>query len=166
MGTNARRHRRFWIQLLLLVAICFGSGLAYQPLRQWYQDRDKSDLEIVSEQGQLVKRYKVEVVDTPEARARGLMFRQKGELSRHQGMFFIFPDEAARSFWMKNTYIGLDIIYFDANCKLVSLHQNVPPLNEVPRPSGAPAQYVLELIAGTAAMDGLAVGQRCKLLPK
>jgi uncharacterized membrane protein (UPF0127 family) len=166
MGTNARKHRRFWFQLLFLVALCFGSGIAYQPLSQWYQDRDKSDLEILSEQGLTLKRYKVEVVDTPESRARGLMGRQAGELARHQGMFFIFPDASPRSFWMKNTYIALDIIYFDADCKLISLHQNVPPLNELPRPSGGPAQYVLELIAGTSSMDGLAVGQRCKLSRK
>jgi uncharacterized membrane protein (UPF0127 family) len=105
-------------------------------------------------------RYAVEVADDEEERARGLMFRD--ELQQDRGMLFIHEVEGPQSYWMKNTRIPLDILYFDNARKLVSQKRDVPPctLGDAcpPYPSDAPARYVLELNAGEAARIGLTDG--------
>ena len=88
------------------------------------------------------------------------MFRPS--LGDDHGMLFIFPSEARRSFWMKNTRIPLDIFYFDEDLKLVSVSENTPPCRtqRCPSyPSAAPAKYVLELNAGMAAKLGVQTGE-------
>ncbi|HEU4992215.1 MAG TPA: DUF192 domain-containing protein [Luteimonas sp.] len=105
-------------------------------------------------------RYSVEVADDEEERARGLMFRD--QLAADHGMLFIHEEEGPQSYWMKNTRIPLDILYFDNARKLVSQKRDVPPCTLgdrcPPYPSDAPARYVLELNAGEAARLGLADG--------
>jgi uncharacterized membrane protein (UPF0127 family) len=105
-------------------------------------------------------RYSVEVADNDEERTRGLMFRD--QLAEGHGMLFIHDEEGPQAYWMKNTRIPLDILYFDNARKLVSQKRDVPPctLGDAcpPYPSDAPARYVLELNAGEAARIGLADG--------
>lgn len=110
------------------------------------------------------ERFSVELATTGEAQALGLMFRE--ELPDDRGMLFIFPVEAMRSFWMKNTRIPLDIFYFDRELRLVSVAENARPCR-TPRcpgyPSAGPAMYVLELNAGKAAELGVQKGDRLEL---
>lgn len=98
------------------------------------------------------KRYQVEIADDDAKRARGLMFRDT--LADGTGMLFIHDREEPQAYWMKNTRIPLDILYFDNALKLVSQQRNVPPCsagNACPSyPSHRPARYVLELNAGEA----------------
>ena len=105
-------------------------------------------------------RYSVEVADDEAERARGLMFRDV--LPEGHGMLFIHEREEPQAYWMKNTRIALDILYFDSHLKLVSQQRDVPPCSAgdrcPPYPSRAPAQYVLELNAGQAARLGLQDG--------
>lgn len=97
-------------------------------------------------------RYSVEVAQTDSERARGLMFRDS--MPRDHGMIFIHESERTLSYWMKNTHIPLDIFYFDAHHRLVSVSRNTPACNLgnacPPFPSEGPALYVLELNAGIA----------------
>jgi len=82
-------------------------------------------------------------------------------MAQDHGMLFIFVNEAPRSFWMKNTRIPLDIIYFNSALELVSIAANTRPCRvaQCPGyPSEGPAQYVLELNAGMATELGLAAG--------
>lgn len=98
------------------------------------------------------QRFTVELAETSEKQALGLMFRDS--LADDHGMLFLFPAEARRSFWMKNTRIPLDIFYFDADLRLVSVAENAQPCRTArcpSYPSTGPAQYVLELNAGKAA---------------
>lgn len=99
------------------------------------------------------QRYTVEIADDNDERARGLMFRD--ELATGTGMLFIHDSEEPEAYWMKNTKIPLDILYFDNARKLVAQQRDVPPCsagNACPTyPSNAPARYVLELNAGEAA---------------
>ncbi|WP_202845361.1 DUF192 domain-containing protein [Luteimonas saliphila] len=113
------------------------------------------------------KRYVVEVADDDAERARGLMFRDA--LAQGHGMLFIHDREEPQAYWMKNTRIALDILYFDDELKLVSQQRDVPPCsagNACPSyPSGAPARYVLELNAGEAARLQLQEGARMRISP-
>ena len=103
--------------------------------------------------------FSVDLADTRAKQTLGLMFRE--EMPQDHGMLFIFPNEAPRSFWMKNTRIALDILYFDAEHKLVSASLDTPPCRtpSCPSyPSKAPAKYVLELNAGRASELGVELG--------
>jgi len=98
------------------------------------------------------KRFMVELAETQEKQALGLMFRDT--MPDDHGMLFLFPVESMRSFWMKNTKISLDIFYFDEDLRLVSVSENTPPCRSQrcpAYPSTGPAKYVLELNAGKAA---------------
>jgi len=112
-------------------------------------------------------RYAVEIADDNAERARGLMFRDQMEAGR--GMLFIHDREEPQAYWMKNTRIPLDILYFDDARVLVSQQRDVPPCsagNACPSyPSDAPARYVLELNAGEAEKLGLQDGSELTLGP-
>lgn len=111
------------------------------------------------------ERFTVELALTRQQQARGLMFRD--QLPKDAGMLFIFNNEVPRSFWMKNTRIPLDILYFDAELLLVSLVENARPCVADPcpaYPSSGPAQYVLELNAGRAGQLGVTPGDQLRLL--
>ena len=105
-------------------------------------------------------RFSVEIADDDAERARGLMFRD--EMAADHGMIFVHDAEEPQAYWMKNTRIPLDILYFDNNRLLVSQQRDIPPCsagNACPSyPSSAPARYVLELNAGEAARLGLEDG--------
>jgi uncharacterized membrane protein (UPF0127 family) len=106
------------------------------------------------------KRFQVEVADDDDERARGLMFRDA--MAGDHGMLFIHEDEEPQSYWMKNTKIPLDILYFDRERKLVSAQFGVPPCSAgdlcPPYPSSGNALYVLELNAGVAQALGAKTG--------
>ncbi|RYD14786.1 MAG: DUF192 domain-containing protein [Lysobacteraceae bacterium] len=105
------------------------------------------------------QRYSIEIAEDDAARAQGLMNRT--EMPVDHGMLFVFPDDAPRAFWMKNTKIPLDMLFFDAERRLVSVQRDVPPCIADPcrgYSSGAPARYVLELNAGQASKLGVHPG--------
>ena len=97
-------------------------------------------------------RYQVEIADNDDERARGLMFRDA--MADDHGMIFIHDAQEPQAYWMKNTRIPLDILYFDNDRKLVAQQRDVPTCSlgdACPAyPSNAPARYVLELNAGQA----------------
>jgi uncharacterized membrane protein (UPF0127 family) len=104
-------------------------------------------------------RYTIEIAADEASRAHGLMDRT--EMDADHGMLFVFDDDAMRSFWMKNTKIPLDMLFFDKDLKLISVQHSVPPCLGDPCPgysSGAPARYVLELNAGQAGKLGVTSG--------
>src|SRR5262252_7538754 len=76
------------------------------------------------------RKFDVEIADNPETRARGLMFRDT--MAAVHGMLFLFDRADTQAFWMKNTHIPLDILYFDENYKLVSVQERVPPCRSDP----------------------------------
>jgi uncharacterized membrane protein (UPF0127 family) len=110
------------------------------------------------------ERFSVELAETREKQALGLMFRDS--LPDDHGMLFIFPVASMQSFWMKNTRIPLDIFYFDEELRLVNVAENARPCR-TPRcpgyPSTGPAKYVLELNAGKAAELGAGAGDLLEL---
>jgi hypothetical protein len=110
------------------------------------------------------QRYAIELAEDDASRAHGLMDRT--QMAADHGMLFVFEDDAPRAFWMKNTKIALDMLFFDAERRLVSVQHDVPPCRFDPCPaysSGAPARYVLELNAGQARRLGLAPGDELQI---
>ena len=103
--------------------------------------------------------FMVELASTPAEQEHGLMDRTS--MPADHGMLFVFPDDEPRTFWMKNTLIPLDMLFFDAAHKLVAIQADTQPCKADPcrlYPSNAPARYVLELNAGVAAKFGLRKG--------
>lgn len=96
----------------------------------------------------------LEIADTSAKQAKGLSGR--ASLFPDQGMLFVFPEVGFHNFWMKDMNFPIDIIWLDANYKIVSIKGNVAPESypETFAPS-APALYVLELPAGFAKAHGL-----------
>jgi len=110
------------------------------------------------------QRYYVEIADDDEERALGLMFRD--ELGTGEGMFFIWRRPAPRAFWMRNTRIPLDIVYIGPDLEIVGWSLDTPPCRtrRCPSyPSGAPAQYVLEVNAGEMERLGVEIGERVRV---
>ena len=105
-----------------------------------------------------VRRFDVEIAADDPSREYGLMCRPA--MSDHHGMLFEFPQPAEQTFWMKNTYIALDIIYIGPDGRIVSISRNARPFDETPLPSREPATGVLEINGGLAARLGIQPGDR------
>lgn len=104
-------------------------------------------------------RVMLELAITDRERALGLMFREN--LPEDRGMLFLFDEPRVHPFWMKYTFIPLDMIWLDAEGRVVDLRANVPPCRSDPCPSyspRAPDSAVLEVNAGFAAAHGVAIG--------
>ena len=107
---------------------------------------------------------KAEVADTPESLQRGYMFRRR--VGRDEGMVFAFPEPEFHPFWMKNTLVPLDIIWMDRTFQVIHIQPSAPPCKADPCPSYGPlrkAHYVLEVQGGTAAREGLRVGDQLRI---
>ena len=111
--------------------------------------------------GEELARFKIELAASDPERTRGLMFRRK--MHPDFGMLFVFDDDRVRSFWMKNTYIPLDMVHVDSHGAVVGVVANAEPMTTSPRQTGKPARYVLELVAGKAAEKGIAEGATMRL---
>lgn len=99
-----------------------------------------------------------ELAVTRSEKQIGLMYRKS--LAEDQGMLFIFPAEAPRSFWMKNTYVELDMVFLNAARDVVNVVERAIPLTESARSSTGPAKFVLEIGGGLAKKWGLAPGSK------
>ncbi|SMQ63419.1 hypothetical protein SAMN06295905_0812 [Devosia lucknowensis] len=102
--------------------------------------------------------FTVELVDTPESRAQGLMYRQ--ELADDAGMLFDFKEERPVSFWMRNTYIPLDMIFIEADGTVLNVHVNARPHDTTSIPSAGPVQFVLEIPGGRSVELGIEAGDQ------
>lgn len=107
------------------------------------------------------QRFAVEVADTDTARRQGLMDRER--LEPGHGMLFVYQEPEILRFWMMNTRMPLDILFFDDHVRLVDINANVPPCVAEPCAryySHVKAMYALELPAGTAAQLGAVNGDK------
>jgi uncharacterized protein len=106
----------------------------------------------------------IEIADTSEERAKGLMNRKN--LPEGNGMLFIFEGEKQVIFWMKNTLIPLDMIFLDAKYNVVHIQKDARPCVKDPCetfPSGKPAKYVIEVNSGTSDKIGLKEGDKVQV---
>lgn len=118
--------------------------------------RKDGELTFRTRKGQEITKIEVEVADDEVERMRGLMYRDS--MAEKQGMLFLFEREEPMSFWMKNTHIPLDIIYVDAEKRIVHIATHTKPYSEEQIPSPAPAQFVVEVNAGFTQSHSIQVG--------
>lgn len=100
----------------------------------------------------------IEIAVTPEARARGMMYRKSNRENR--GMLFIFPYSDLQSFWMLNTYIPLDIIFVNEDKEIVKIHRKAAPGSTEFLPSGEMSLYAVEVNGGFTEKFNISEGDR------
>ena len=115
-----------------------------------------ADLSVVTASG--THRYSVEIAADEPTREHGLMDRRK--MAADHGMLFEFPTRAPVTFWMKNTYLPLDMLFIDSDGIVRHIYRDAKPMSEDLIPSEAPVTGVLELNAGQAAAIGARPGDK------
>ena len=100
--------------------------------------------------------FTVQVADSEEEREVGLMFVKRMPADR--GMVFEFAQPSEQAFWMRNTFIPLDIVYIGPNGRIVSIARDAKPLDESPLPSNGAAVRVLEINGGLSSRLGIEPG--------
>ncbi len=105
---------------------------------------------------QVLASIDIEIAESRAEMSRGLMYRKR--MADTQGMLFAFDQDAPRAFWMRNTYLSLDILYINSDRKIVSIYKRLVPLSDQSLPSKRPAQYVLEVVAGFCEKYGVKPG--------
>jgi uncharacterized membrane protein (UPF0127 family) len=106
-------------------------------------------------------RLDVEIASDDPSRSRGLMFRRS--LPEDSGMIFVFQEESFHSFWMKNTLIPLDMLFIDAQGKVVGVVENAEPRTLSSRSVEGDSRFVLEVNGGWCARHGVAAGDAVAL---
>jgi uncharacterized protein len=142
---------RLWAALSLVVLVALAAG---GPARS----DGLEALQIVTATG--THDFEVEIAKDDASRARGLMDRRY--MPADHGMLFEFDREAPEAFWMKDTYIPLDMIFISGAGVVTNIAANAEPLSERAIPSGPPCAAVLELNGGEAAKIGLRVGDKVR----
>ena len=99
---------------------------------------------------------KVELARNDDERRRGLMYRRS--LASGSGMLFLFPEAGSHQFWMHNTYIPLDMVFLDADKKVVFVEERAEPMTDTPRGPTSPTRYVVEVPGGWARSHGIEPG--------
>jgi uncharacterized membrane protein (UPF0127 family) len=108
--------------------------------------------------GKAISKIDIEKAESEVERQMGLMFRKS--MPEDQGMLFLFEASEPQAFWMRNTYIPLDIIFVDENGVINTIHENAKTLNDTSLPSSAPSKYVVEVNGGYAQRHGIKVGDK------
>ena len=161
MATSSLPDRRHAVGLLtgiacmlLLAAWPVGEGRAVER-----PDFQKTSISLDRGDGTILT-FEVEIASTPQQQAYGLM--HVASLPRSAGMLFIFKKDRQRSFWMKNTLIPLDMLFFDGEGRFVSAAENTQPHSLESQLSDGPARYVLEINGGV--MRQLRIGDAARLI--
>lgn len=118
----------------------------------------EGDLSFYNSRDSLLVEIELEIADNEEEIGYGLMYRK--EMGEKQGMIFLMDVEEKQSFWMKNTFIPLDIIFVNSKKIVVGISKNNQALDETPVESENNALYILELNAGFTDKFGIEEGDR------
>jgi len=104
--------------------------------------------------------FEMEIATTAAQRERGLMFRQS--MPKDAGMLFLFDPPEPAAFWMKNTYIPLDILFIRADGTIAKIKESAIPLDLTPVDSAGSVKYVIELNGGEAARRRIKAGDKIR----
>ena len=147
----------FAVLFLILMPI----GMAAENSTAHAPNFAATEIKLISGLGIAPITFSVRLAVTPRERAYGLMFSPP--LPVKTGMLFLFGDAQPRSFWMKNTPIPLDLVFFNAEGILVKVISNTKPYTLNLYNSGIAAKYVLEIGGGEAERIKLKMGMRLQL---
>ncbi len=118
--------------------------------------QNQGQLRFLDEDDNLLYSLNIEIADDEAKRMQGLMYRDT--MAENEGMLFVFPQAQEQSFWMKNTIMPLDIIYVNAEKRIITIQKNAVPYSENSIPSNGPAQFVVEVNAGFCDRHNLKPG--------
>lgn len=169
MSKKKKSNRKTYLVALLVVTVGLIAYFALRPMNQVDSYVKEEPLNIPFDkggelvfighlEGDTLAAIDIEVADDNQKRARGLMYRSS--IPENGGMLFIHNYEEVQSYWMKNTYISLDILFIDANREIVTIHHNTTPLREWSYASTQPVLYVLEVNAGFCGRHHIQEGDR------
>ncbi|MCX7966226.1 MAG: DUF192 domain-containing protein [Syntrophorhabdaceae bacterium] len=136
---------------LLINGCFFHEAAAREGSVVFYEGKDK-----------ILCAFTVELAITEFEQTRGLMFRRS--LKKGHGMLFIHSDDEIRHYWMKNTYIPLDLIFIDSGMTVVDIYRDAKPLDETTISSKARARYVLEIASGEADACRIKKGTKVRIV--
>ena len=151
----------FQAALVLLLAFGLFGGVVSVVSSGMAEEQPLARVDVVLKTGDRTTIIDAEIADTAKTRSKGLMYRE--DLTTGQGMLFIFASEAPRLFWMKNTPLSLDILFFDQDGHFVNGHYQTVPFSRKSLRSDKPAQYALEILGGEAERLGLTADTFLKL---
>ena len=159
---NGLAHVNFFQYCVCVIALLF--FLSPAPFSKDSLAEGNADLTVVflNSKGQELCRIKAELAVTDEEQSRGLMFRK--DLSPDSGMLFVYQDDDMHSFWMKSTYIPLDMIFVNSRNEVKHIHYGAKPLDETSISSQYPVKYVLEVNAGRAKKCNIRPGTKMSIL--
>ncbi|MCX8029066.1 MAG: DUF192 domain-containing protein [Brevinematales bacterium] len=142
-----------YVKFFLLIFVTVSETLAYATNNNLFET--KTNVVIINEKGTF--KLICEVAKKPEELAVGLMFRK--DMKTNEGMIFLFPNDGYISFWMKNTYLPLAIVYIDNNKRVVDVFYPPPLSTKGVKPS-KPSRFVLEILSNTAIDINLKRGDK------
>ncbi len=111
-----------------------------------YMFKKDGTLTFLNDSSQVKAKIDIQIANTEFDRELGLMFRKS--MKENQGMLFIFAEDTTQTFWMRNTFIPLDMVFINSQMVIVSISRNTKTLSDQTYTSKGPAQYVLEVNAG------------------
>ncbi len=141
---------------VLLLWVCLSALCAAPAADAQLQHFAAGHMTIVSATGP--HRFTIELAETPEQMAQGLMFRQS--LAPDAGMLFDYKSPTAATMWMRNTLIPLDMLFVDEHGRIVGIHERAVPQSDDLIAAPKPVRAVIELAGGTAARLGIKPGDR------
>ncbi len=142
--------------LALALAGCKGQGSGAGQAPAVHAESGLAVVPLTISSGGKVHRFRVELARTSEEQAKGLMFRTA--LGPEEGMLFPLDPPRMASFWMRNTVIGLDLLFVAPDGRIANIAANAKPYDETQLESVSEVKAVLELPAGRAAQLGIAAG--------
>jgi uncharacterized membrane protein (UPF0127 family) len=151
------------IRTLLLSLLCLTAGPActatppttgFNPAQ--LRDFPRDTLTVQRSEGRDL--FQIWVAETSAQQQQGLMWIQ--QLPRDYGMLFLLPEPRPMDMWMKNTYVPLDMLFFDTSGRIIHIHERAVPQSEAIISSGAEVAGVVEILAGEAKRRGIEVGDQ------
>lgn len=157
-------HYSLLMILLFTTAISCGNEKPRQPQNETPDmGRElvyESTVTFLDTDGNKISSIRAAVADEPQERNQGLM--DVTDLPADAGMIFIFPDETARSFYMANTPLSLDIMFVNSDSTIVRIHHNTSPYSSTQLLSGQPAKYVVETNGGYSISHDIQEGMKIR----
>ena len=133
--------------LLFIYCFLIGNAQSSETLTVVIENKNSSNISIIAE-----------VMTTETQQARGMMYRKS--LDRDKGMLFLFKEPKKAVFWMKNTYVSLDLIFIKEGGSIDSIHENLEPLSTKKIKSKEEVIAVLEILGGEVKLNKIELDSR------